>query len=178
MPKLTKQEIDEFLAEPGRYARMATVDEDGYPRIIPIVFLYGEGKINFTLRPNSAPWSNVRRDPRVAIAIDEMEEPSRRVIVQGPVRVVFEPGSEDQWVDLHRKMLSKTQPAEQIEKYLAGMVEARIERPWLEVDLEAPTTRVKTWRNIKADEPEDRLVPFARQYITSGHEAAPTSEAR
>jgi Pyridoxamine 5'-phosphate oxidase len=176
MPKLTQQELEEFLAEPGRYIRMATVDDDGYPRIIPIVFLYHEGKIKFTLRPHSAPWSNVRRDGRVAFALDEMEHPMRRVNIQGVARVVYEPGSEDKWVDLYRVMLAKTQPPESIEPYIQGSAEAGLQRPWLEVDLSAPTTRVKSWRLINDGEVWDRPVPMARQYIPSFSDSTPTTE--
>jgi len=167
MPKLSQQEFDEFLREPDRFARFATVDEDGYPRVIPIAFLYHDGKIKFTLRPNSAPQNNVRRDPRVSIALDEREQPMRRVIIQGFARIVHEPGSEDQWVDLYREMLLKTETPEYVEEYIQGSAKAKVERPWLEIDLDAPTTRVRTWRNLKAGEPKDRPVPFARQYITN-----------
>ncbi|MEV0688225.1 pyridoxamine 5'-phosphate oxidase family protein [Nocardia sp. NPDC050378] len=166
MPKLKQHELEEYLAEPGRYARFATVDDDGYPRVIPISFLFHNGTIQFTLRPNSAPWSNVRRDPRISIALDEMEDPMRRVIIQGIARVVHEPGSEDQWEDLHRQMLLKTRPADEVEEYLRAMAEAGVERPWLAVDLDAPT-RVKSWRSFHAGEARDRLVPYAQQYLKS-----------
>jgi nitroimidazol reductase NimA-like FMN-containing flavoprotein (pyridoxamine 5'-phosphate oxidase superfamily) len=177
MPKLTQQEYEEFMTEPGFYARLATVDEDGFPRVIPIAFLFSEGKINFTLRPNSAPQNNVRRDGRVAIAIDEPGGLQRRVIIQGHAQIVFEPGQEDKWVHLHRRMLSKTRSPDSIERYINGMVEARVERPWLEVDLGAPTTRLRTWRTALPTEGDDRLVPFAKQYIVNAPDSAQASEA-
>ncbi len=176
MPKLTQQEFEEFMTEPGFYARIATVDEDGYPRVIPIVFLFDEGKIKFTLRPNSAPWNNVRRDGRVAMTIDETKEPMRRVNVQGRAEVVFQPGQEKEWVDLHRRALSKTHEAEYIEKYINAQFEAGIERPWLQIDLGAPTTRLRTWRNALPEEGDERLgLPYAKQYIVNAPDSAPAS---
>ena len=175
MPKLTDREFDEFLAEPGLYARFASVDEDGFPRVIPIVFLHHDRKIKFSLRANSAPWSNVRRDPKVSIAIDEPTDPQRRVIIQGFARVVYEPGSEDQWMDLCRQMLLKTATPEYVHDYLNGWAEAKIEQPWLHVDLDDPTTRVKTWRLNSADEARDRPVPMARQYLQNWDGSAPAN---
>ncbi|WP_448638504.1 pyridoxamine 5'-phosphate oxidase family protein [Geodermatophilus sp. URMC 63] len=178
MPKLTQQEFEEFMTAPGFYARIATVDEDGYPRVIPIIFLFDEGKIGFTLRPNSAPWNNVRRDGRVAMTIDETTGPMRRVNVQGRAEVVFQPGQEKEWVDQHRRALSKTHPAEYIEQYINAQFEAGVERPWLQIDLAAPTTRLRTWRNTLPEEGDERLgLPYAKQYIVNAPDSAQTSKA-
>jgi len=175
MPKLTQQEFEEFMTEPGFYARLATVDEDGFPLVMPIVFLFDEGKIKFTLRPNSAPWNNVRRDGRVGMAIDEPKEPMRRVIVQGRAEVVFQPGQEEKWVHLHRRMLSKTHEAEYIEKYINAQFEIGVERPWLQIDLGAPTTRLRTWRNAVPEDGDDRSVPWSKQYIVNDPASEPVA---
>lgn len=169
MPKLTQQEMDEFLSEPDYFARFATVDEDGFPRVIPIVFLYHEGKIKFTLRPNSVPLKNVRRDPKVAFAFDERSARQRRVIVQGLARIVYEPGQESEWEDLYRQMLLKTMTDEEIDDYFRGSAAEGIARPWLEVDL-APPTRVKSWREYLDGEERDRQVNMAQQYLNHAPE--------
>ncbi|WP_161633992.1 pyridoxamine 5'-phosphate oxidase family protein [Williamsia sp. D3] len=175
MPKLTDQEFDEFLATPGLYARFATVDVDGFPRVIPIIFFHHERKIKFTLRPVGAPLENVRRDPKVALSIDEPTDPQRRVNIQGIAQIVYEPGSEDQWLDVYRQMLLKTATPEFVDDYIKGSAEAGLRRPWLQVDLDDPTTRVKTWRlNIEGEE-RDRPVPMARKYLQNWDGSAPAN---
>jgi nitroimidazol reductase NimA-like FMN-containing flavoprotein (pyridoxamine 5'-phosphate oxidase superfamily) len=67
VPRLTKAEIDSFLTEPGHLLRLATVDEDGWPRVVPTWFAYVEGQILFTPRQESVFLGNLRRDPRVGL---------------------------------------------------------------------------------------------------------------
>ncbi|WP_060655039.1 pyridoxamine 5'-phosphate oxidase family protein [Rhodococcus pyridinivorans] len=175
MPKLTDDEFDEFLATPGLYARFATVDEDGFPRVIPIIFLHHERCIKFTLRPVGAPLENVRRTQKVAFSIDEPTDPQRRVNIQGLARVVYEPGSEDKWLDVYRTMLLKTATPEYVDDYIRGSAEAGLKRPWLQVELDAPTTRIKTWRLNIDGETKDRPVPMARKYLQNWDGSAPAN---
>ena len=37
MPKLTTEEVEDFLSEPGHLARIGTVDDDGMPRRSAVV---------------------------------------------------------------------------------------------------------------------------------------------
>ena len=39
MPKLTNDEVQEFLGERGHLARIGTVDADGMPRVLPLWFI-------------------------------------------------------------------------------------------------------------------------------------------
>ena len=52
-----------FLDEPGHLVRIATVDEDGMPRVVPIWFIHRDGEILFTPRGPSVFLANLRRDP-------------------------------------------------------------------------------------------------------------------
>ncbi len=45
MPKLTPKEIEEFLAERGHLARIATLEADGAPHVVPVRFVHEAGKI-------------------------------------------------------------------------------------------------------------------------------------
>ena len=60
-----------------------TLDADGAPLLAPIWFVYEEGRIWFTPRQHSEWLANIRRDPRVALCIDERVFPYRKVIVRG-----------------------------------------------------------------------------------------------
>ena len=94
MPKLTDDEITEFLAEPGHLARIATVDDDGMPRVLPLWYVVDGGRLCFTPRQPAVIWRNIERDRRVGITIDEEAAPYRKVVLQGVVEIVHPPKDE------------------------------------------------------------------------------------
>jgi nitroimidazol reductase NimA-like FMN-containing flavoprotein (pyridoxamine 5'-phosphate oxidase superfamily) len=73
MPKMdvsmTKDEVDEFLKGPF-IARISTIDKDGYPMVHPMWFIYEEGLVFFTTPKYAVKLQNIKRNPRVAVAID------------------------------------------------------------------------------------------------------------
>ena len=44
MPKMTVDEVDGFLAEPGHLLRLGTVDAEGMPSVVPQLS-HGEGAL-------------------------------------------------------------------------------------------------------------------------------------
>lgn len=50
MPRLTDDKLDAFLDEPGHLARIATNDEDGTSRVLPLWFIREGSRVFFTLR--------------------------------------------------------------------------------------------------------------------------------
>ena len=50
MPKMTESEVDTFLGEPGHLLRLATTDDAGAPLVVPIWFIYEDGRVYFTPR--------------------------------------------------------------------------------------------------------------------------------
>jgi nitroimidazol reductase NimA-like FMN-containing flavoprotein (pyridoxamine 5'-phosphate oxidase superfamily) len=83
MPKLSPDEVDAFLDERGHLLRVATVDADGHPSVVPIWFVRVGDDILFTPRGPSVFLANIRRDPRVGLSIDEDALPYRKVTVRG-----------------------------------------------------------------------------------------------
>ena len=77
MPHLTQAEREALLDEPGILLRVAVVRPDGSPMVVPIWFLHREGAIYFTPRERSEWFECLRRDPRVALCIDEPALPYR-----------------------------------------------------------------------------------------------------
>jgi predicted pyridoxine 5'-phosphate oxidase superfamily flavin-nucleotide-binding protein len=67
MPKLTDNEVEEFLSERGHLARIGTVDADGMPRVLPLWFIIRGDELLFTPRSPAIIWKNIERDPRVGI---------------------------------------------------------------------------------------------------------------
>jgi PPOX class probable F420-dependent enzyme len=144
MPKLTADEVTSLFDEPGHLARIATVDDDGMPRVVPLWFIVRERQLLFTPRQPAIIWRNLLRDPRVGISIDEEAHPWRKVTVQGTVEVVHEPGADDVWRDLYRDIARRYVPVGAADEYVDGTDDQP--RALCAVDLDADTTRVTTWR--------------------------------
>ena len=107
MPRLTDDELLAFLDERRHLARIATVDDDGFPRVLPLWFVRDASRILFTPRAPAVIWRNIRRDPRIGISIDEADQPYRKVTIQGVCEVVHPPGDDDVWRDLYRRITGR-----------------------------------------------------------------------
>jgi PPOX class probable F420-dependent enzyme len=144
VPGLGGDELVAFLDEPGHLARIATTDTDGMPRVLPLWFLYVDGRILFTPRAPAVIWHNLQRDPRVGVSIDEDKTPHRKVTIQGVAEVVHPPGEDDEWRDLYRRIAGRYTRQEWADAYVEGTDDQP--RALCAVDLNAATTRVTTWR--------------------------------
>ena len=167
MPKLTSPEILEVLAEPGHLLRLATVDGDGMPRIAPVWFTHRAdgpelGTILFTPRERSAFFTNLQRDARLALSIDEDVLPYRKVSVQGSARIVHAVGNDDEWRDVYREIARRFLDSEGADRYLAATHDQP--RALMAVDLD--TSNVTTWRMPIDDEPGTGI--WATRYYADG----------
>ncbi len=142
MPKLTPDEVTAFLQEPGHLVRLATVDRDGAPRVVPIWFVFEDNRVWMTPRERSAWWSDVQSDVRVAVVIDEEAPPYRKVIARGPVAIVHQPGEDDAWRDRYRRITTRYTPEVWADAYLTNTHDEP--RALLAFDLDP--TAVTTWR--------------------------------
>ena len=50
--------------------RMASIDPDGSPHVVPLWFVWREEGIYLSLRRDSRSWTNLERDDRVAVVLD------------------------------------------------------------------------------------------------------------
>jgi len=163
MPTLSRAEVDAFLDEPGHLLRLATIDEDGFPRLVPIWFIRRDGDVLFTPRGPSVFLANIRRDPRVGLSIDEQPLPYRKVTVQGSARIVHDVGEDDQWRDLYRTIAKRYIPAEAADAY----VEDTLDQPRALVAVPlAGSSRTTTWRMPVGD--EDGTGIWHRRYYLDG----------
>lgn len=172
MPHLTPAEVGTFLAEPGHLLRLATTDADGFPRLVPIWFVHRDGEILFTPRGPSIFLANIRRDPRVALSIDEDPLPYRKVTVQGTARIVRDVGADDEWRDLYRTIAKRYVPAEAADAYVDGTIDQP--RALLGVPLAAPS-RTTTWRMPLEGEAGTGI--WHRRYYVDGTQMARLADA-
>lgn len=66
---MTPAEVDEFLAA-ERTCRVATVGADGRPHVAPLWFVWDGGALWLTSLVRSQRWTDLARDPRVAVVVD------------------------------------------------------------------------------------------------------------
>jgi nitroimidazol reductase NimA-like FMN-containing flavoprotein (pyridoxamine 5'-phosphate oxidase superfamily) len=163
MPQLTDAERDAFLTEPGILMRIAVVRADGSPLVTPIWFIFEDDTIYFTPRARSNWFDCLRRDPRVALCIDEQPLPYRKVIVEGCAELVYDVGMDDDWRDLYRRIAERYVPPASAAAYIRDTLAEP--RGLYRVRLDGAT--VKTWRMpIETEDPRGRW--HGRYYHEAG----------
>jgi PPOX class probable F420-dependent enzyme len=162
MPKLSDSELEAFLEERGVLMRIATVREDGAPAVTPIWFLFEEGAVWFTPRKHSSWFADLRRDPRVALCIDEQPLPYRKVILEGRAELVFDLGEDDAWRNRYRRIAGRYVPPEAADAY----IEDTVDQPRALYRLPLASATVRSWRMPL--EGEDRAGIWHQRYYESG----------
>lgn len=89
MVNMTSSEMEEYLG--GKHiAHLATLNPDGSPHVIPIWYMYAEGKLYMIGGNAGAKARNIRQDPRVVVSITGQEQPYKYVLVHGTAQIVTE----------------------------------------------------------------------------------------
>lgn len=164
MPLMTQEERTAFLDEPGILMRIGTVCSDGRPLVTPIWFLHHENAIWFTPREKSEWFANLRRDPRVCLAIDEQNLHYRKVIVDAEAELVFDLGQDDVWRDLYRRITRRYIDEEATEAY----IQATLDQPRGLYRARLDQARVRCWRMPVEDE-EQGGIWHSRYYRPGTH---------
>ena len=88
-PPMAKEEVSAFLARP-LIARLATVRANGTPQIVPMWFLYEDGVMYMSTRTYAAKVKHFKKNPHVAVVVDEMVAPTKNkvVTIEGTVEVL------------------------------------------------------------------------------------------
>ena len=88
MPReLTPREIASFLMGGTRTAKVATTMRNGQPHVMPVWFVLDGEELVFTTGADSVKGRNLRRDPRIALVVDEDVAPYAFVHIRGRVRI-------------------------------------------------------------------------------------------
>lgn len=166
MPKMTTGEVDAFLDERGHLLRLATIDADGVPRVVPIWFVRRGDDILFTPRGPSVFLANIRRDPNVGLSIDEDPLPYRKVTVRGTARIEHELGDDDTWRDLYRSIAKRYVDDVAADAYVDNTIDQP--RALIAVSMNRSTSgnETSTWRMPVAD--EDPTGIWHRRYFLDG----------
>jgi PPOX class probable F420-dependent enzyme len=82
---MTADEVRAFLGHGTRTAKVATSGPGGRPHVMPVWFVLDGDELVFTTGGDSAKARNLRRDPRVAVVVDEEVAPYAFVHIRGHV---------------------------------------------------------------------------------------------
>ena len=85
--EMTEAEIREFLAHGTRTAKLATVSRSGAPHVMPVWFVLDSEELVLTTAAESIKGRNLRRDPRVAVVVDDDTPPFAFVHIRGRASV-------------------------------------------------------------------------------------------
>jgi hypothetical protein len=122
---MNNAEIAEILAKPYSQqllngpepARLAYNGLDGDPRVIPIGFWMEGSHIGMATVPKAAKVAALRKNPKVALTIDQGAYPPKVLLIRGTAEVELLAGVPDGYLTAGRKVMTE----EQYPEWLAGV---------------------------------------------------------
>lgn len=138
--KLDSDDLTEFLSG-NTIARIATLDENGWPYVVPAWFEWSDGAFWFIARKKSRWALMLQADERAAVTIDE-DGGQRKVAAQCRATIVEEPNLGGAWVEIAERM-SVRYLGENGPKYLAPTLD--MER-WL---IRLDPVSMQTWQGVE-----------------------------
>ena len=94
---MSPAEYRSFLTAGTRTAKVATVGADGRPHVVPIWFVLDGDTVVFTTGDRSAKALHMRRNPRVALCVDDETPPYAFVLIDGTVETSPNPPDMLDW---------------------------------------------------------------------------------
>jgi PPOX class probable F420-dependent enzyme len=90
--EMTPTEIRAFLGHGTRTGKLATTMADGGPHVMPVWFVLDGADIVFNTGADTVKGRALRRDPRVALVVDDETPPFAFVHIRGRAALSEEPG--------------------------------------------------------------------------------------
>jgi hypothetical protein len=88
---MSPDEIREFLTTGTRTAKVATVRADGRPHVAPVWFILDGDDVIFNTGESTLKGKTLRRDPRIALCVDDDQPPYAFVLVTGEASLSTDP---------------------------------------------------------------------------------------
>jgi PPOX class probable F420-dependent enzyme len=122
---MSPSEVTAFLdrTEPALLGVVGTLRGDGSPHVVPVWYRY-DGAAVYIWSDDGRGWvRNLRRDPRVAFSVQELEPPYAAVLMRGRAEIRT---SNDQHVtDEIRRITGRYIEGPEVESYIAGWAHLR-----------------------------------------------------
>lgn len=113
--ELLSQYLDLF--EKKAFAHLATLMKDGSPQVSPVWVDYDGAYLVVNTARGRQKHLNIQRDPRVALSIQDPDDPLRKLLVRGRVVEQTEEGAEE-----HIDRLARRYTGEIFKSRMPGMV--------------------------------------------------------
>jgi PPOX class probable F420-dependent enzyme len=94
---MTPDEIRAFLSEGTRTAKLATTSADGHPHVSPVWFVLDGDDLVFTTGRDGVKGKHLRRDPRLAVLVDDERPPFAFVHVRSRATLTEQAPDLVQW---------------------------------------------------------------------------------
>lgn len=96
-----REEVTAFLEEPV-FTRLATVDAEGWPYVVPVWHEWRGEQFWIIGREKSAWATHLQHESRCAVTVDEIGT-QRKVVAQCLAEVIEEPNVGGRWVEIARR---------------------------------------------------------------------------
>jgi nitroimidazol reductase NimA-like FMN-containing flavoprotein (pyridoxamine 5'-phosphate oxidase superfamily) len=144
VPKLSKTDSRKLLTSNKSLARIATVNGNGSPHVVPVWFLFKNGSIYIPTPLRTLKARNVRISPQISIVIDQYEGKlaAKGMLIKGKARVIT--GEESSRINylIHKKYMEREKLRE--EKWKEFMRED-------DGTIVVPSYRISSWDFTKLD---------------------------
>lgn len=97
MPEMTDTERRKFLLEGTKTGKLATVRKDGSPHVVPVWYELDGDSLVFTTGAETVKGKNLKRDPRVCLAVDDQAPPYSFVMIEGTAELSEDPEELYHW---------------------------------------------------------------------------------
>jgi PPOX class probable F420-dependent enzyme len=94
---MSEQQWREFVSEGTRTGKAAVTRRDGSPHVTPVWFVLDGDDVVFNTGVDSLKGRILRRDPRLAICVDDQTPPYSFVILKGTVTLSEDPEEMLRW---------------------------------------------------------------------------------
>jgi len=95
------------LLKKKAFANLGTLNPDGSPQVTPVWVDYDGKHVRINSALGRAKDKNIRRDPRVSMAIQDPENPYRYLEIRGKVVEITQKGADEHIDSLAKKYLGK-----------------------------------------------------------------------
>ena len=138
--RMSREEMERFLAQP-RTIMVAALRKDGRPQMTPNWFVWQDGKFFISTTKTRAKYRNLKRDPRVQLALDEPEG-FRTLILDGRAEILE---NIDEFIPYSRAISLKHSGKEPEEQALRRRLEQE-QRVILKITPDKPMEDWLTWK--------------------------------
>jgi PPOX class probable F420-dependent enzyme len=106
---MAEQNLEKYddLLKKKAFANLSTLMKDGSPQVTPVWFDYDGSHIRVNSALGRVKDKNIRRDPRVSMAIQDPDNPYRYLEIRGKVVDITQQGADDHIDSLAQKYLGQ-----------------------------------------------------------------------